>query len=192
MAPLNFFTYLGLKRYGFQEEAHRLAERSAQVFSKAWEERCCYENYNTFTGVGESVDADPFYGWGALIPLMWVLDFVDTDPEGGLTFGSVSGEPMELRHLRTYLGQMELRLGELVQVDLDGRTVFHSNGAGRFSGFTYEDHYAQVTVPVQTEERWVEFPAAAPVMMTMNGARVEPASRISVPEGKAVKICLWF
>lgn len=122
--PLNFFTYLGLKRYGFQEEAHRLAQRSAQVFARAWEEeRACYENYNTFTGVGKSVDAEPFYGWALCLPLMWVLEFVRHRPRRAvLSFGSISGEAMQLQaHLRTYLGQMELRLGDAAQVDLDGR-----------------------------------------------------------------------
>lgn len=191
--PLNFFTYLGLKRYGFQEEAHRLAQRSAQVFARAWEEeRACYENYNTFTGVGKSVDADPFYGWGALLPLMWVLEFVDTDPDGGLSFGSISGEAMQLRHLRTYLGQMELRLGDAAQVDLDGRTVFRSNARGRFSGFLYESHYAQLTVPAQPEEAWVEFPAAEPVSVCVNGAAVPPAARLSLPAGRAARIQLWY
>lgn len=138
------------------------------------------------------MDADPFYGWGALLPLMWVLEFVDTDPDGGLSFGSISGEAMQLRHLRTYLGQMELRLGDAAQVDLDGRTVFRSNARGRFSGFLYESHYAQLTVPAQPEETWVEFPAAEPVSVCVNGAAVPPAARISLPAGRAARIQLWY
>ncbi len=41
--PLNFMTYNGLKRYGFDTEASRLARRCMEVFSARWqEERACF------------------------------------------------------------------------------------------------------------------------------------------------------
>lgn len=65
----------------FVSEKHTI---NMEIFSARWhEERACYENHNTFSGLGgDSVDADPLYGWGALIPLMWVFEHIDIDLEG--------------------------------------------------------------------------------------------------------------
>ena len=70
--PLNYMTYNGLKRYGLDKEASRLAARCMEIFSSRWkEERASFENYNSLTGQGsDSVDTDFFLGWGGLFPLM--------------------------------------------------------------------------------------------------------------------------
>jgi len=75
-APLNFWVYLGLRRYGYRAEARTLAERSLRLFWQEWNDRRhCHENYNSVTGEGcDSPDSDPFYTWGALLPLLTLLD----------------------------------------------------------------------------------------------------------------------
>ena len=72
--PFNYLVFLGLRRYGFEDEARTLAERSAAMFQLGWDERRSYENFNQRTGEGgDSPDSDPFYTWGALLPLLSLL-----------------------------------------------------------------------------------------------------------------------
>jgi len=190
--PLNFFTYLGLKRYGFEQEAYRLAERSAEVFHHCWEtERACYENYNSFTGVGKSVDSDPFYGWGALIPLMWVYEFIDIDSWNGLHFGSVTGEPMEVRNVKTFNGLYTLRCGEQTGLWKNGTQIFTSNAKGRFRQFVYEDHYAGVEVGIQEQEVTLSFPAITPLRVRVNGQETGGAWPVSLKAGEAYRVEIW-
>lgn len=190
--PLNFFTYLGLKRYGFEQEAYRLAERSAEVFHHCWEtERACYENYNSFTGVGKSVDSDPFYGWGALIPLMWVYEFIDIDSWNGLHFGSVTGEPMEVRNVKTFNGLYTLRCGEQTGLWKNGTQIFTSNAKGRFRRFVYEDHYAGVEVGIQEQEVTLSFPAITPLRVLVNGQESGGSWPVSLKAGEAYRVEIW-
>jgi putative isomerase len=73
--PFNYLVFLGLHRYGFVAEAHRVAERSRTMFDRGWSERRSYENWNQRTGEGgDSPDSDPFYTWGALLPLLSLLE----------------------------------------------------------------------------------------------------------------------
>ena len=82
--PLNFLTHMGLRRMRLDKEAHTIARRSMEIFETGWHNAGrCYENYSAFTGEGRSRDADPFYGWGALIPLMWMLEHIDLDAYSG-------------------------------------------------------------------------------------------------------------
>lgn len=73
--PFNFLVYTGLKRYGFDDIAEELAEKSQQLLMKEWrEEGHIHENYNAITGDGDDVDpkdpegsSDPIYHWGGLL-----------------------------------------------------------------------------------------------------------------------------
>jgi putative isomerase len=72
--PFNYLVFLGLRRYGYAEEARMLADRSAAMFDLGWRDRRSYENFNQRTGEGgDSPDSDPFYTWGALLPLLSLL-----------------------------------------------------------------------------------------------------------------------
>ena len=45
------------------------------LFERGWSDRRSYENLNQQTGEGgDSPDSDPFYTWGALLPLLGLLD----------------------------------------------------------------------------------------------------------------------
>ena len=192
--PLNFFTYVGLRRYGLDAEAYRLAERSAETFAHAWtEEHACSENYNAFPGEGKSVDADPFYGWGALLPLMWVMEFFDTD-ETGFCFGSVTGEPMRLDHIRTYLGELTLSItADATELSIDGKRAFSSNAKVRFSGFGMDEHHARVTVPAREKSALVAFPLAERVIaVKVNGADAPARNQVELPAGDKATVELWY
>jgi putative isomerase len=72
--PFNYLVFLGLRRYGFVDEARMVADRSAAMFDMGWRERRSWENLNQRTGEGgDSPDSDPFYTWGALLPLLGLL-----------------------------------------------------------------------------------------------------------------------
>ena len=68
-APLNFLTYLALKKQGCEKECRDLARKSEHIFRKEWEEhRHIHENYNAITGEGcDAANSDKFYHWGALL-----------------------------------------------------------------------------------------------------------------------------
>jgi mannosylglycerate hydrolase MGH1-like protein len=81
--PLNFWTYLGLRRYAFRAEARELATRSLRLFWGEWHAaHRCYENFNSVTGkAGDQPDSDSFYTWGALLPLLTLLEEESEIPE---------------------------------------------------------------------------------------------------------------
>jgi putative isomerase len=84
--PFNYLVFRGLVRYGFAGEAAELAERSTMLFERGWADRKSYENLNQRTGEGgDSPDSDPFYTWGALLPLLGLLDEA---PGDGITSGN--------------------------------------------------------------------------------------------------------
>lgn len=88
--PLNYVVYRGLRRYGFDEDASWVAEAGDAMFRRSWEEgRRSYENFNQRTGEGgDSPDAEPFYTWGTLLPMLAEADLLDLDPIDGLCVGS--------------------------------------------------------------------------------------------------------
>jgi putative isomerase len=72
--PFNYLVSLGLRRYGYDDEARTLAERSGAMFDASWRDRRSFENFNQRTGEGgDSPDSDPFYTWGALLPMLGLL-----------------------------------------------------------------------------------------------------------------------
>ncbi len=75
-APLNFLTYLALRKQGCAEECWDLAEKSEHIFRKEWEEhRHIHENYNAITGEGcDVLSSDKFYHWGALLSVIALMD----------------------------------------------------------------------------------------------------------------------
>ncbi len=100
--PLNYWTYQGLVRAGRHEAARDLAAMSWRLFDEhGWQDRLCGENYNGATGeILDQSDTDPFYSWGALLPLMAVSAAADVTPWDGLaiapplaagTLGPVAG-----------------------------------------------------------------------------------------------------
>jgi putative isomerase len=75
--PMNLLVYLGLKEYN-PKAANELAERSYQLYLKAWKENhLVLENINSEKGVDNLKDqknADPLYHWGALMGIMKFLE----------------------------------------------------------------------------------------------------------------------
>ena len=71
--PLNFLTFLGLRRAGFEEVAGEVSEKSLALFLQEWRRRgFVSENYSAITGTGddERLSSDRFHSWGALMGIM--------------------------------------------------------------------------------------------------------------------------
>lgn len=75
-APLNFLVYLALIRTGLEDVRRDLAQKSAALFLKEWNEhRHVHENYSAITGEGcDSGNSDKFYHWGALLCVIALAD----------------------------------------------------------------------------------------------------------------------
>ena len=81
--PLNFLTYLGLRRAGARDAAGELAARSLDMFLREWRRKgYVSENLSSITGTGddERLSSDPFHSWGALFGLMAFLEAGHLEP----------------------------------------------------------------------------------------------------------------
>ncbi|MBI4927639.1 MAG: hypothetical protein HY835_07725 [Anaerolineae bacterium] len=123
-APTNFLVYEGLKRCGYDEATHQLARKSLALFLQEWQaESHIHENYNTLTGDGDDVsNADPVYTWGGLLALTGMSELVHVRVEGGLDFGSLSGEPAALHNFHAAGGVYTITTAA------DGLVVKRSDG----------------------------------------------------------------
>lgn len=84
--PLNFLTYLGLRRSGFHEAAAEVSAKSLDMFLTEWRRKgYVSENYSSITGTGDDdrLSSDNFHSWGALFGIMAFIEagFLP-DPEG--------------------------------------------------------------------------------------------------------------
>lgn len=75
-APLNFLTYLGLKRAGMHDAARQLAAKSRHLFEFNYEATGgIYENYSPLDGVGGGVlYSDPLCPWSGLLVFMDLIE----------------------------------------------------------------------------------------------------------------------
>jgi putative isomerase len=144
----NFLVYRGLRRYRFDEAAAELAARSVALFERGWAERRSFENYNQRTGEGgDSVDADPFYTWGALLPLLGELDLLDWDPWDGLVAGRAGTGP-DRAELPGPAGTWRVELtGDATCLLLDGEVVLEAGFRGRLRDLRLAGEDARLTVP---------------------------------------------
>lgn len=144
----NFLVYRGLRRYRFDEAAAGLAARSVALFERGWAERRSFENFNQRTGEGgDSVDAEPFYSWGALLPLLGELDLLDLDPWDGLVAGSAGTAPGEAE-LPGPAGTWRVELGEdSTCLLLDGQVVLEAGFRGRLRDLRLAGDDASLAVP---------------------------------------------
>jgi len=86
--PMNYLVYQGIKRYGFDEIAGELAQRSVALFLRSWRDyQLCRENYDSRTGEG---GGQRYQSWGPLFALIGLEEFLDVTPWAGLTVGSLA------------------------------------------------------------------------------------------------------
>jgi putative isomerase len=194
-APQNFWTYLGLRRCGRDREARRLAEAVMDYFSRGWERRKSFENYNPFTGEGEdTVDSDPFYSWTALLPLMWFMEYVCVDPWNGLSFGVSEAEDFDIAPVRLKDGVYRFsRTGGETSLYRNGLCIFSSDLVLRFKDFVYDEHYGRVSVCGDHQGGRISFPQARPLAVKINGESTPGLpGEISLAPGQAARVELFL
>ena len=146
---VNYFVWQGLRRYGFQAEADELARKSLALFAKSWDgRRLCGENYSAETGeIDDQPDTDPFYTWGAMLPLLGVAGVMDFSPWNGWELVN-DGEPVRLGPLVSPAGRVIVMVehGTLTLL-AGGAPVFSTNRKGRLRGIVVETGLVSVVFP---------------------------------------------
>jgi neutral trehalase len=125
--PTNYLLYQGLRRYGFDQAAAELAQRSVDLFLGTWREyRLCRENYDSRTGAG---GGHRYQSWGPLFALIGIEEFLDVNPWDGLRIGAPAalGRTM-LRRLRARGHEWAITLApDGTRVEMDGDLLFESD-----------------------------------------------------------------
>ncbi len=175
----NYLVYLGLRRYRFDEEAAWLAGRGLEMFRRGWSGRRCYENFSQQTGDGgDCLDAEPFYTWGALLPMIADLEVIGTDPWDGTCFGCAGNDS---RSAVGYAGGRPYRadLGPgATALSRDGVPLLSAGVRGRFRHLEAAGGRLSVELPPHQADFTVELAAAGPgSVVTLDGTRA-PDSRL--------------
>ncbi|MEQ8965259.1 MAG: trehalase family glycosidase [Azospirillaceae bacterium] len=151
--PLNFLTWLGLRRAGEDARAAALAADSWSLFAGPWAaDRIAAENYSADTGEAtDQPDTDTFYGWSALLPYMAVADRLDCCPFDGLTVRAGAGA-IVLGPLASPLGPVTLeeRGGLTTLSDADG-PLLRSDLTGQLKRLTRRGNGLSVELPQSRE-----------------------------------------
>jgi len=174
----NYLVYLGLRRYRFDDEAAWLAERGLEMFRRGWAERRCYENFSQQTGDGgDSVDAEPFYTWGALLPMIADLEVIGTDPWDGTCFGCAgAGSRAATGYVAGAAYSAELG-PDSTTLSRDGVPLLSAGVRGRFRHFSADESRLSVELPPSTAEFTLAQTLAGPgCVVTLDGTRA-PDSR---------------
>jgi putative isomerase len=128
--PMNFLVSEGLRRYGFDREAHEFARKSVRLFLKEWtEENHVHENYNDLSGEGDDVpNANALYHWGALLAYLGIQELADCEAWEGWRFGCLDVEEAGVRGILLEEGRLEVTSGaDGLRVELDGHLVLASD-----------------------------------------------------------------
>lgn len=129
---VNYLVWLGLHRAGETTRAARLAAESLALFRRNWDEaRIAGENYNPETGeVLDQGDADGFYIWAGLLPLMAVEEICGFSPWTGWSLQN--GPDCRMGPLESPLGSVVVSRagGVLTLSDPTGQARLVSDIAG--------------------------------------------------------------
>jgi len=175
----NYLVYLGLRRYRFDEQAAWLASRGLEMFRRGWSERRCYENFSQQTGDGgDSVDAEPFYTWGSLLPMIADLEVIGTDPWDGTCFGCAGDDRRSaVGYVAGLAYSAELGPGSTA-LSRDGAPLLRADLRGRFRRFSAGDARLSVELPPAAADFTVELAVAGPgAVVTLDGTGA-PESRL--------------
>jgi putative isomerase len=182
----NYLVYLGLRRYHFDTEAAWLAERGLELFTRGWSSRRCYENFSQRTGDGgDSPDAEPFYTWGALLPMIADLESASCDPWDGICFGC---EGTDTRAAVTYASghRFEARLGpHSTALWRDGLAMLAADVRGRFRQLETREDRISVLLPPAAREFMIGHTLTAPrAPAVLDGTPLPTASNESPPTAR--------
>ena len=193
--PLNFWTYLGLRRAGRDDEAAKLAEITGDLFALNWKSRLCGENFNAETGaILDQSDSDAFYSWGALLPALALSEAVDLAPWSGLSLAPAQVEG-ELGPLHTSLGAMTIAQdGQHWHLMRDGEAFMTGTLAGRMSQISLAAETFTAELPPGEGGAWLRFDGRKINKAILDGVPLSVTdSRIDLPaRPQAVRLEVQF
>ena len=127
--------YEGLKRYGYDDVAAQLADKTYRLLKKNWQAHGgLYENYNSMTGEGDPNGrggSTIHYAWSTSLAIIPVMECIDQEAWGGLRFGSLGlKETTRIRNfpLRGHIYDAIIGADQ-TELQRDGKTVFVANTA---------------------------------------------------------------
>ncbi len=154
--PMNFLVYEGLKRYGYDEVAAQLADKTYRLLKKNWEANGgLYENYNSITGEGDPKGVGGstiHYAWSTSLAIIPVMECIDQEAWGGLRFGSLGlKETTRIRNfpLRGHIYDATVG-GDQTELQRDGKTLFIADTAAVVRDFEWSP--TRVRFQIKTAE----------------------------------------
>jgi putative isomerase len=157
----NYLVWQGLRRYGEDEAANALADRSFALFSRSWNSRrLCPENYNAETGEPlDQPDTEGFYCWGALMALLGVGRVMDIGPWRGWEVVN-DGEPTRLGPIASPIGQVCVTISEgVLEISRDQKPLLVTNVRGALSHVSFgEGGISFVLPPIASDDAYVHLP----------------------------------
>ena len=153
--PMNWLIYQGLKEYGWDTEAHALAESSLKMYMKPWREKGeFHENFLSTTG-GDDGLATKHYHWGALMALISVEELIDANPTDGLRIGNLTVSKASSIHGYSIAGAVyDVALdAKRFEVHRNGRRLFLSDSPLELKEVRFMGDRISATVRATTTAR---------------------------------------
>jgi len=170
-APMNYFVYEGLKRYGYDEVADELVRKTYSMVKKNWDETGgVYENYNAINGKGDpgGVQTTIHYSWSATLPLLAIMELIDVEAWGGLRFGALSlPDEASVNNVEVAGDHYSVQAGRRTRLWRNGELLFESSSPVVVRNFEYR--HQKISFEVKTA-------AATPSSILLNN----PASNVTV------------
>jgi hypothetical protein len=138
--PTNYLIYQGLKAYGFDAVASEYAKKSAELFMRNWQNfQICPENFDSRTG---EAGRERYQGWGPLLALIGLEEYMDFTPWDGFRFGMIQPEKggklsrlfIQGRHYDIEVSRKKVKLKE------EGRVILEAKKAAVFRRFLYSEN----------------------------------------------------
>ena len=177
--PINYFVYEGLKRYGYDDVAAELANRTYHLVKTNWDATgALWENYNSITGQGNAHGAGGstrHYAWSAALPLIAIMECIDQEAwQEGLRFGSIGlDQESRIQNLTIQGHQYSVSVGpDLTQLRRDTVKVFSIDAAAVIREFDWNPDHA--TFKIKLNE------SVGGALITMDGLNTREQSQADI------------
>jgi hypothetical protein len=181
--------YQGLKAYGFDAVASEYAKKSADLFMRSWENfQICPENFDSRTG---EAGGHRHQGWGSLLALIALEEYMDFTPWDGFRFGMIQPERtgklsrlfIQGRHYDVEVAKKKVKLKE------EGRVILEAKKAAVFRRFLYSENEVAFTITtLKKNEIRINLLAKGRYQIEIDNQPAEifggRSKKIKIPEGE--------
>jgi Trehalase len=154
-AVANYLLYIGLRRYGYDDEAAEVARRSVVQGRSSWEmSGKLYDHYSNADGKpveGGEAKRRASFGWLMFLP--GIEELISVDPWSGLAIGSLAvTEEAKIERVRLAGAKLDVILGpKRTVIKRDGDVELEFEGPVRIR--SYRNTEPALTFVVQTKEQ---------------------------------------